>query len=87
MKRFILAGAFGTYIDPESALTIGMFPPWPSAVIHQVGNAAGRGAVHLLLSASMKRRALTIRENMHYVELTAYPKFSRKLAQAMLFRP
>ncbi len=87
VKRFILAGAFGTYIDPESALTIGMFPPWPSAVIHQVGNAAGRGAVHLLLSDSMKQRARTIRDHMHYVELTTYPKFSRKLAQAMLFRP
>lgn len=86
VDRFILAGAFGTYIDPESAVATGMFPPWAIPVIRQVGNAAGRGAVQFLLSDSTKERALAIRDHMNYMELTAYPKFNRKLASAMLFR-
>lgn len=85
VDRFILAGAFGTYIDPVSAATIGMIPPWPSTRVVQVGNAAGRGAVQMLLSDSTRLRALNLGDQMNYVELTAYPKFHQKLARAMLF--
>ena len=85
VNRFVLAGAFGTYIDPESARKIGMIPPWPMGLIRQVGNAAGRGAVQLLLSDTQRLEALALRERMKYVELTVYPKFHQKLARAMLF--
>ena len=38
----IIAGAFGTYIDVGSAMTIGLLPKIPLERISQVGNAAGR---------------------------------------------
>ncbi len=85
VDRFILAGAFGTYIDPASAAAIGMIPPWPPTKVAQVGNAAGRGAVQMLLSDSTRSQALNLGDQMNYVELTAYPKFHQKLARAMLF--
>ncbi|MCX7668573.1 MAG: ASKHA domain-containing protein, partial [Anaerolineae bacterium] len=43
LDRVIIAGAFGTYIDVDSALTIGLLPPVPRERLTQVGNAAGTG--------------------------------------------
>ena len=49
---WIIAGAFGTYLDLGSALRVGMFPNMPLERFHQVGNAAGVGAKQMLLSAT-----------------------------------
>ena len=39
-----IAGAFGNYIDPDSACAIGLIPPVLREKIVPVGNAAGAGA-------------------------------------------
>jgi uncharacterized 2Fe-2S/4Fe-4S cluster protein (DUF4445 family) len=49
---FIVAGAFGTYINIESAVQIGMFPRIPLERYRQVGNAAGAGARQMLVSGA-----------------------------------
>ncbi|MBR5910028.1 MAG: DUF4445 domain-containing protein, partial [Schwartzia sp.] len=41
VDEVILAGAFGSYIDKESAMAIGMFPDCDLSRVHAVGNAAG----------------------------------------------
>ncbi len=43
IKVLYVAGAFGNYIDPESARTIGMYPEIPLESIKFLGNSAGRG--------------------------------------------
>ena len=40
-----LAGAFGNYINVESAITIGLLPGFSQEQVRSVGNAAGEGAV------------------------------------------
>ena len=50
IQRFIVAGAFGSYIDVQSAIDIAMFPDLPLERFEQVGNAAGPGARMALLS-------------------------------------
>ena len=57
--EFIVAGAFGTYLDIASTVRTGMFPPLPLDRFRQVGNAAGAGARQMLVSAD--RRALAAR--------------------------
>ena len=81
----IIAGAFGSYLDIQSAKTIGLFPDMPNARFRQVGNAAGVGAKQMLLSREARTRAERLAADAEYVELTVYPKFSRKFALAMLF--
>ena len=56
LKDFIIAGAFGTYINIPSAIQIGMFPDTSLNRFQQVGNAAGAGARQMLLS--VKQRSL-----------------------------
>ena len=85
VAEVIIAGAFGSYLDIESAKAIGLFPDMPNAKFRQVGNAAGVGAKQMLLSKQARHRSERLADNADYVELTTFPKFSRKFALAMLF--
>ncbi|WP_425058064.1 Na(+)-translocating NADH-quinone reductase subunit F [Sporomusa carbonis] len=80
-----LAGAFGNYIDIDSALTIGMFPDFSRENIRSVGNAAGAGAVHALLSAEKLRRCSRIANDVEYLELAAQPSFQNKFLGNLSF--
>jgi uncharacterized 2Fe-2S/4Fe-4S cluster protein (DUF4445 family) len=82
IEQIIIAGAFGTYINVESAITIGMLPPLPLERFKQVGNAAGTGARLALISQSQRAQAEQIAQQAGYIELAAVPNFSRKFAEA-----
>jgi len=85
IDEFIIAGAFGTYLDLESTMEIGMFPPLPLERFQQVGNAAGMGAKLMLLSQDKRREAAQIVERVQYIELTTHPRFTRTFAHSMRF--
>ena len=78
----IVAGAFGTYIDIESAMAIGMLPPLPTERFSQVGNAAGTGARLALISRSRRMVAHQIASLDGYMELACIPDFNRRFAEA-----
>jgi uncharacterized 2Fe-2S/4Fe-4S cluster protein (DUF4445 family) len=82
LEQVIIAGAFGTYIDIESAITIGMFPPLPLERYSQVGNAAGTGARLALISRNKRLKAQQIAARDNYIELATIPDFNRKFAEA-----
>jgi uncharacterized 2Fe-2S/4Fe-4S cluster protein (DUF4445 family) len=82
LEGVIIAGAFGTFIDVESAITIGMLPDLPLERFKQVGNAAGTGARLALISSGERRKAQQIAERDGYIELAKMPNFNRKFAQA-----
>jgi len=85
VEEVIVAGAFGTYLNLDSALDIGLLPRFPRARYRQVGNAAGAGAKATLLSVTERDRARRIAEHVNYVELTTFPGFQRQFARSMLF--
>ncbi|MBN1286707.1 MAG: DUF4445 domain-containing protein [Anaerolineae bacterium] len=85
VQEVIIAGAFGSFLDVESALDAGLLPYYPNAVYRQVGNAAAVGAKWALVSRAERERARRIASATRYVELTTYPKFSRLFALGMLF--
>jgi uncharacterized 2Fe-2S/4Fe-4S cluster protein (DUF4445 family) len=86
IEQFVVAGAFGAYIDVESAIRVGMFPELPLHRFRQVGNAAGMGAVLLLLSKEMRGRASAAAQSIDYVELTTYAAFQNEFVGQMTFR-
>ncbi len=86
LDAFLIAGAFGTYIDVQNAVRIGMFPELPPEKFHQVGNAAGSGARQLLLSRPARQAAQALVAREEYIELTTYPGFTDRFVQAMFFR-
>lgn len=85
VEDFVIAGAFGTYIDVASAVRIGMFPALPLDRFRQVGNAAGMGARLLLVSQSARRRAAEMVAQIEYVELTTYGAFQDEFIRQLSF--
>ncbi len=82
IEQVIIAGAFGTFIDVGSAVTIGMLPPLPLDRFSQVGNAAGTGARLALISTTQRAKAAEIARRDGYIELASVPNFQRKFAEA-----
>ena len=80
-----LAGAFGNYIRPESALAIGLMPRFPKAEVTPVGNAAGAGAQMALLSREAWREAARIAAQVEYLELSLRKDFPQVFMEAMMF--
>lgn len=85
IDRIIIAGAFGSYIDPKNVVNIGMFPKVSLKKITQIGNAAAIGAKMVLISASQRKKAENIAKKVKYLELTVFPTFSDHFAKSTLF--
>ena len=85
LEQFIIAGAFGTYLDLNSAIRVGMFPSLPMGRYQQVGNAAGTGARQMLMSNRLRRKAVEISQRVEYVELTTHPSFNDQFMKAIMF--
>jgi uncharacterized 2Fe-2S/4Fe-4S cluster protein (DUF4445 family) len=83
VDEIIIAGAFGSYLDPQNAVRLGLLPAVPLERIHAVGNAAGTGARMMLASTECRTRAQTLARCIQYVELTIVPGFNRFFAQGM----
>ncbi len=86
VQHWVIAGAFGTYLDLGSAVRIGMFPDVPLERFSQVGNAAGMGAKQMLLSQHLRTEASQVARSVNYIELTAYPAFTDIFLKNMYFK-
>ncbi|MCC6013288.1 MAG: ASKHA domain-containing protein [Candidatus Verstraetearchaeota archaeon] len=83
LSEIIIAGAFGSYIDPSSARLIGMIPELPISKISFLGNTAGSGARLCLKSIDYRKEAEEVVKKMKYVELAAEPIFEEEYINAM----
>lgn len=80
-----LAGAFGSYINKESALVIGLFPDCNLDNVVTVGNAAGDGAKIALLDKDKRVEAQEVANFVQFVETAVEPDFQPQFVQAMYF--
>lgn len=78
-----IAGAFGTHVDREKALIMGLFPDCPLESIIAVGNAAGDGARAALLNREKREEANWVAVNVEYMELTLEKDFQHEFMGAM----
>jgi len=83
LDRVILAGAFGSHIDKEASMTLGMFPDCPIEKVYAVGNAAGDGARMALLNKGKRIEADERARWVEFVEIATDPAFEREFMQAM----
>ncbi len=81
-----LAGAFGSYLAPESARAVGMLPDLPLERVQFVGNTAGSGARLALLSVHERERMRSIAKRIRHMPLAGDPRFPREFASS-LFLP
>ncbi len=83
LDKVILAGAFGSYIDPEKAMVLGMFPDCDLTDVYAVGNAAGDGARRALLNRDKRLEADEVAKKVEYIELTIEADFQKEFIEAM----
>ena len=86
IRRVLLAGAFGSYMDPDSACRIGLLPEELRGRVAAVGNAAGSGARRLACDREALAMTRKLREKIEFLELASLPEFSGTFARSMTFR-
>ena len=82
IKRFFVAGTFGSFIDPVSAITIGMLPDLPVERYQPLGNTSIEGAQMALLSYDSMQEAARIRDQIAYLELNVNQEFMNLFSAA-----
>ena len=85
IENVYLAGGFGSYINKDSALKIGLIPSQLKNKIKSVGNAAGQGAQYALLSEHYLQQAVDISRRIEYIELSASKSFNDYYIDCMMF--
>ena len=85
LEHLYLAGAFGQYISPESALRIGLLPRIDLERIKFIGNAACAGAEMGLINTGQRWRIEALAPRVEYVEVAAAPDFQDLFAENLLF--
>jgi len=85
VQQVLLAGSFGSYLSPASAVRIGLVPPLPLLRIVSAGNVAGEGAKMVLLSMQERKGALALLEEVTYVELSDRSDFNDKFVDQLAF--
>ena len=78
VQQVLLAGSFGSYLSPTSAVGIGLVPKLPVMRIVSAGNVAGEGAKMVLLSDTERHGADALLEEVRYVELSDRSDFQEK---------
>lgn len=83
VDKIVLAGAFGSYIDPQYAMMLGLIPDCALSKVTAVGNAAGDGARIALLNRKKRLEAQALVQNVTYVETAVDLDFQEEFVKAI----
>jgi len=86
-KKLIIAGAFGSHLDPEDMKALGMIPGLESERVEMAGNAAGTGAVMALCDTGYLEKAQNMSQEIRIVDLANDPEFHADFVQRLGFPP
>jgi uncharacterized 2Fe-2S/4Fe-4S cluster protein (DUF4445 family) len=86
LEQIILAGAFGSYIDLDSAMTVGLLPEFDPAKILYVGNGSLMGARMSEMSNHIRHHVVEVVQKMTSFELSEVTHFKEQYV-ASLFLP
>jgi uncharacterized 2Fe-2S/4Fe-4S cluster protein (DUF4445 family) len=85
VKQVLLAGSFGSFLSPASAIRIGLVPKVPVQRVVPAGNVAGEGAKMALLSLRERAGGLALLEEVRYVELSDRADFNDRFVEQLSF--
>jgi uncharacterized 2Fe-2S/4Fe-4S cluster protein (DUF4445 family) len=85
IQQVLLAGSFGSYLSPSSAIRIGLVPRLALPRIVAAGNVAGEGAKMALLSLQERHAAEAMLDEVAYVELSDRPDFNDRFVDQLAF--
>ena len=85
VAQVLLAGSFGAYLSPASAIRIGLVPRMALPRIVSAGNVAGEGAKIAALSQRERAEAYAIVHEVRYVELSGRTDFNDRFIDQLAF--
>jgi len=85
IQQVLLAGSFGSYLSPASAIALGLVPRLPVLRVVSAGNVAGEGAKMALLSMRERAAALALLGEVRYVELSDRDGFNDAFVDQLRF--
>ncbi len=83
IDRIVLAGAFGSYIDEERAMILGLFPDCDPDQVKAVGNAAGDGARIALLNRVKRYEIARIARWVEHIQIPMVGEFQDRFMEAL----
>lgn len=85
LSRVCLAGGFGNYIDPKSAMVLGMLPEISPERLHCLGNTSLAGASMAAVDPECRRELRSCAEKCEYIELSGLREFTEAFTDNMTF--
>jgi Uncharacterized metal-binding protein len=85
IQRVCLAGALANYVNPLSALRIGLIPMVDPEIVTLLGNASSTGGYMVLMSKNYWQLANDLSESIEYVELSSRLDFNECFVDQMNF--
>jgi len=84
-EEVLLAGAFGTHLDPKYVSDIGIIPGATAENVKSIGNAAGMGAAMALINTDERARIIAAVRHIEKLETATEPMFQHYFVNAMNF--
>ncbi len=85
IEEVLVAGAFGNYMNPASACSIGLLPMELSDKVLPIGNAAGEGAKLAILNQQEFLRSHKLASGTEFLELANRPEFQDTFVDELSF--
>jgi len=85
IAKIFIAGGFGTYLDIEKAIKIGLLPDLERSKFIFIGNSSLAGAREILLSSQAMALADALALKITYFELSVDPGYMEEYSQALFF--
>ncbi|MCK5164236.1 MAG: DUF4445 domain-containing protein [Desulfobacula sp.] len=85
LQKFYVAGTFGSFINPVSAISIGMLPDIHLETFEVLGNSSLGGAKVLLKDPDAFERIMKIRQSITYIELNVNQEFMNMFSGAKFY--
>jgi uncharacterized 2Fe-2S/4Fe-4S cluster protein (DUF4445 family) len=82
LSAFFVAGTFGSFINPHSAISIGMLPDLPIESYRSLGNSSLGGATRFLVDSGHLEEIERIRDSITYLELNVNQDFMNRFSAA-----
>jgi len=85
IKKFFIAGGFGTYLDIDNAVAMGLLPDLEKSRFMFIGNSALAGSRQILLSYEAMKTVNEIARKITYFELSVDPGYMDEYMAALFF--
>jgi uncharacterized 2Fe-2S/4Fe-4S cluster protein (DUF4445 family) len=85
VKKIFIAGGFGTSLEIDSAIAIGLLPDLERSRFIFIGNSALAGAREMLLSYEAAKLADELARKITYLELSVDPAYMDEYMAALFF--